>query len=90
MCDRCKTVYAHTDNSLSHFAFEEFVHALFFRRPHPVLPDLCEDCEKEVAPLIYVLKDIDALTLVINNFERKIKWKQKSLSPEPQVNCALC
>ena len=74
-CDRCGSIFLYDDEI---FQFTDFVDStLFRRRPKPSLPDLCLPCAKEVSPLIYALRDIDELTLFVNNLERAINGKRK-------------
>jgi DNA-directed RNA polymerase subunit RPC12/RpoP len=73
-CDRCGAEFLY-DDDFHNFRWV-FVDRIFYRRPKPDLPVFCSKCAKEVAPLVYALRDVDELKLYVNNLERAINEKR--------------
>lgn len=73
-CDRCKSVYSPDDKN---FDFYVFVREIFFKRHKPDLGDFCNPCQKKIAPMVPVVRDVDELKLFVNNLERAINEKRK-------------
>lgn len=74
-CDRCRKVhdYDHSDFEIRLNIWGP----LFKGRPWPDFGgDFCEECAKEITPLVFQLRDVDELKLFVNKLERAIREKR--------------
>jgi hypothetical protein len=79
-CDRCKINFSiyfdeEYDEGVtpSHWPLLEHLYA---KRQKPNVGDFCKKCEREIRPLIFILRDIDEVTTFLNKLKKAINEKR--------------